>query len=252
MSNINIKSRYSKGYENANLELIKVTTNEQGQKLVSGRELHEVLEVNSNFTTWIKRMVDYGFIENVDYTLLSISGMQKGSGGHNKVDYILTLDMAKHIAMVQRTEIGMRVRNYFIECEKVAHNPYQHLSKELQFMIQLEQNQNQLDQRLVKLENNMTIDYQQQLDIQNAVARSAIKALGGYDSYAYRNKTVNRKTFNAIYKMLKTTFQVNSYKNIPTKSYDVAKELIAAWQPNEDLALMIRGANVQMVLGDAI
>ena len=77
MSNINIKSRYSKGYENANLELIKVTTNEQGQKLVSGRELHEVLEVNSNFTTWIKRMVDYGFIENVDYTLLSISGMQR-------------------------------------------------------------------------------------------------------------------------------------------------------------------------------
>jgi anti-repressor protein len=249
---VKLGTSQSRGYENYDMELIKVTTNEQGKKLVSGRELHEVLEIGRDFTTWIKKMIEYGFMENEDYILLTKTGEQKGRGGHNKVDYILTLDMAKHIAMVQRTEIGMRVRNYFIECEKVAHNPYQHLSKELQFMIQLEQNQNQLDQRLVKLENNMTIDYQQQLDIQNAVARSAIKALGGYDSYAYRNKTVNRKTFNAIYKMLKTTFQVNSYKNIPTKSYDVAKELIAAWQPNEDLALMIRGANVQMVLGDAI
>lgn len=73
---------------------------EQGQQLVSGCELHEVLEVNSNFTTWLKQMIDYGFVENVDYTLLCHFGTQKGSGGHNKVDYILTLDMAKHIAMV--------------------------------------------------------------------------------------------------------------------------------------------------------
>lgn len=101
-------------------ELIKVTANEEGQQLVSGRELYEVLEVSSNFTTWVKRMIEYGFQENVDYTLLSKNGTQKGSGGHNKVDYILTLDMAKHIAMVQRTEIGMQVRNYFLECEKIA------------------------------------------------------------------------------------------------------------------------------------
>lgn len=99
-------------------ELITIVTDERGQKLVSGRELHEVLEVSSNFTTWIKRMIVYGFEENIDYTLLSNFGTQTGSGGHNKVDYILTLEMAKHIAMVQRTEIGMRVRNYFLECEK--------------------------------------------------------------------------------------------------------------------------------------
>ena len=242
----------SLGYANVNLELIKVTTNEQGQKLVSGRELHEVLEIGRDFTTWIKKMIEYGFQENIDYVLLTQTGEQRGRGGHNKTDYILTLEMAKHIAMVQRTEIGMKVRNYFIECEKVAHNPYAHLSKELQMMIKLEQGQTQLDQRLMKLENNMTIDYGQQLEIQNAVSRAAIEALGGYDSYAYRTKTVNRKTFNAIYKMLKTTFQVNSYKNISTKNFEVAKELIATWKPNEDLVLMIRGANAQMLLGDVI
>lgn len=100
-------------------ELIKVTTNDQGQQLVSGRELHEVLGIKTPFKQWIDRMVAYGFKENMDFTTINIFVRRENSNlGNNKVDYILTLDMAKHIAMVQRTEIGMTVRNYFIECEK--------------------------------------------------------------------------------------------------------------------------------------
>ena len=102
-------------------ELIKVVTNEQGQKLVSGRELHEVLEVKTPFKQWIDRMIAYGFQENVDFTTINIFVQRENSNlGNNKTDYILTLDMAKHIAMVQRTEIGMKVRNYFLECEKAV------------------------------------------------------------------------------------------------------------------------------------
>ncbi len=110
-------------------ELITIVTNEQGQKLVSGRELHSVLEIGRDFTTWIKRMIEYGFQENVDFTTIwndTKTGVVVEYNGNSNsmvkrgysVDYILTLDMAKHIAMVQRTEIGMRVRNYFLECEK--------------------------------------------------------------------------------------------------------------------------------------
>ena len=98
-------------------ELVTIVTDERGQKLVSGRELHSVLEIGRDFTTWIKRMIVYGFEENVDYTVFTQTGVNP-KGGRPQVDYILTLDMAKHIAMVQRTEIGMRVRNYFLECEK--------------------------------------------------------------------------------------------------------------------------------------
>ena len=102
-------------------ELIKITTNEQGQKLVSGRELHEVLEIKTPFKQWMDRMIAYGFQENADFTTINIFVQRENSNlGNNKTDYILTLDMAKHIAMVQRTEIGMRVRNYFLECEKIA------------------------------------------------------------------------------------------------------------------------------------
>ncbi len=140
MSNINITPFYSKGYENS--ELIKVTTNEQGQKLVSARELHEVLESKERFSKWFERMLSYGFTSGQEYTSYQMVHPQ------NKqmiTDYALTLDMAKHIAMVQRTEVGMKVRNYFIECEKVVHNPYAHLSKEFQAIIMH-------DEKIMKLE----------------------------------------------------------------------------------------------------
>lgn len=260
MSNeVKLNVSQSRGYENANLELIKVTTNEQGQQLVSGRELHQALKVQQDFTDWIKKQLgSVDAVENEDFTRFPF---KREGNNATLYEYVLTLDIAKEICMCvgvsprtneETRQLSKQIRKYFIECEKVAHNPYAHLSKELQMMIKLEQGQTQLDQRLMKLENNMTIDYGQQLEIQNAVSRAAIKALGGYDSYAYRTKTVNRKTFNAIYKMLKTTFQVNSYKNISTKNFEVAKELIATWKPNEDLVLMIRGANAQMLLGDVI
>ena len=100
-------------------ELIKIQTNEQGQQLVSGRELHEVLGIGTPFKKWIDRMIDYGFIENVDFTTTDIFVQREDSNLGNKMkEYILTLDMAKHIAMLQRSEIGMTVRKYFIECEK--------------------------------------------------------------------------------------------------------------------------------------
>lgn len=95
-------------------ELIKIQTNEQGQQLVSGRELHEVLGIKSRFNDWIRNMIAYGFVEDMDYTKFLVQCVR----GQNQYDYILTLEMAKHIAMVQRSEIGMTVRKYFIECEK--------------------------------------------------------------------------------------------------------------------------------------
>lgn len=82
--------------------------------VVSARELHTALEVQTDFSDWCKRMFEYGFTENQDYSLLKIGERS----AHNKTDYLLTLDTAKEIAMLQRTPIGKQVRNYFIEKEK--------------------------------------------------------------------------------------------------------------------------------------
>lgn len=158
----------TRGYENANLELIKVTTNEQGQKLVSGRELHEVLEIGTKYQDWINRMIEFGFQEDVDFTVIT-QPTQKREGSRivtrNLENHILTLEMAKHIAMVQRTEIGMKVRNYFIECEKVAQNPYANLSPELKAIFaidnkqqELERQQKVIDQRLTNIEENAKLE----------------------------------------------------------------------------------------------
>lgn len=165
MSEIKLNVSQSRGYENANVELIKVTTNEQGQKLVSGRELHEVLGIGTQFTKWIQRMIDYGFVEGMDFTTISQKRLTAQGNATEFTDYILTLEMAKHIAMVQRTEIGMKVRNYFIECEKVAQNPYANLSPELKAIFaidnkqqELERQQKVIDQRLTNIEENAKLE----------------------------------------------------------------------------------------------
>jgi len=83
-----------------------------GKKAVSGRDLHYFLEVETPFHKWIPRMLEYGFIENVDWTKVS-SNNQSYS-----FDYALSMDCAKEISMIQRTEKGKIARQYFIECEK--------------------------------------------------------------------------------------------------------------------------------------
>ena len=239
MSNINITPFYSKGYENS--ELIKVTTNEQGQKLVSARELHEVLESKERFSKWFERMLSYGFTSGQEYTSYQMVHPQ------NKqmiTDYALTLDMAKHIAMVQRTEVGMKVRNYFIECEKMAHNPYANLSPELQMLIKLEQGQTELNQRVGDLENNMTIDYSQQETLRLAISTRVYQLLGN----AKENVKLRSKVYSSLHRCIKKQFSVNSYKNIAVKEFENAKAMITVWMPDEIMMLAIQGAKSQMSL----
>ena len=102
-------------------ELIKITTNESGVNCVSARELHEGLEVKRDFTTWIKgRITKYNFEENTDFTIMNLAHQNGGAswGGSNKLDYIITVDMAKELCMVENNDLGRKFRKYFIACEK--------------------------------------------------------------------------------------------------------------------------------------
>ena len=102
-------------------ELIKITTNEDGQKLVSARELHEGLKVKSKFNDWItKRITKYGFEENQDFILVTqkkVTNNPKNPYTEQK-DYVITVDMAKELCMVENNELGRQFRKYFIEAEK--------------------------------------------------------------------------------------------------------------------------------------
>lgn len=129
------------------------------------------------------------------------------------------------------------------------HNPYGNLYKELQAIFVIDHKQQEMDIRITKLENTMTIDYGQQNDIQALVSKKVISVLGGTDSPAYKNKTVSSKAFKEIYRWLKRKFEVNSYKNIAVKDFERSKEIIPQWEPSEELQLMIKGSNSQMRLG---
>lgn len=95
-------------------ELIPISDN-AGRLTVSARALHEFLQVQTAFRHWIERMFEYDFSNGVDYTPVIFDHPQNKQ---QLIDYALTLDCAKEIAMIQRTERGKQARRYFIECEK--------------------------------------------------------------------------------------------------------------------------------------
>lgn len=86
----------------------------QAQQTVNARELHAFLESKQEFSNWIKnRIEDYGFLDGVDF-LTNLSKTQ----GRPRIDYFLSLDMAKELSMVERNAKGKQARQYFIDCEK--------------------------------------------------------------------------------------------------------------------------------------
>ncbi len=105
-------------------ELIKINETE-GKKTVSARELHQKLEATERFNSWMDRMLKYGFELNTDYTTVKVLTEVQNNGGIQKREldeYYISIDMAKEICMIQRSEIGKKFRQYFIECEKALNN----------------------------------------------------------------------------------------------------------------------------------
>ena len=96
-------------------ELIKVTKDDKGISVVSGRELHDFLEVTERYSSWFLRMTKYGFEKSVDYVGCKVFNTL---AKQELQDHALTLDMAKEISMIQRTDKGKQARQYFIEVEK--------------------------------------------------------------------------------------------------------------------------------------
>ena len=90
----------------------------QDCQTVDARELHTFLGVGRDFSNWIKgRIEEYDFEENQDFVCSPIPA-SKGRGGQNRIDYALTLDMAKELSMVEKTARGKEARKYFIACER--------------------------------------------------------------------------------------------------------------------------------------
>jgi phage anti-repressor protein len=96
---------------------------DQKTKTINARDLHGFLGVGRDFSNWIKgRIEEYGFLENQDFSY--DSGLAKigerETGATRRIEYRLTLDMAKELCMIEKTERGKQARKYFIACERAV------------------------------------------------------------------------------------------------------------------------------------
>ena len=201
------------------MELIKIIERE-GRQLVSGRELHEFLEIKTKYKDWFPRMVEYGFEEEIDFMKVA----QKRATNNLKnpvttvIDHAISIDMAKEISMIQRTEKGKAARQYFINCEKKL-KEVKKLSPmelmELQFKALKEQEEKiaQVENRVDKLEEDMPLFQIDCKEIQALVRKKGIEALGGYRSIAYNDNSLRGKVYSDIQQQIRREFGVLRYEN---------------------------------------
>ncbi len=131
-----------------NNTLVPVQENENGEVVVSGRMLHQALEIKTRYDNWFKRMIEYGFEENIDY----IATVQKWTTAQGNltqhIDHIIKLDMAKELSMIQRSEPGKKARQYFIQVEKAWNSPEMIMKRALQIA----------DKKIIDLEKKIELD----------------------------------------------------------------------------------------------
>ena len=214
------------------MELIKIIERD-GRQLVSGRELHEFLEIGTKYKDWFRRMVEYGFEEEIDFIRVA----QKRATNNLKnpvttvIDHAISIDMAKEISMIQRTEKGKIARQYFINCEKKL-KTVKKLSPmelmELQFKALKEHKEKiaQVENRVYKLEEDMPLFQINCKEIQALVRKKGIEALGGYRSIAYNDNSLRGKVYSDIQQQIRREFGVLRYEAIKRSQLEMAKEII--------------------------
>lgn len=214
------------------MELIKIIERE-GRQLVSGRELHEFLEIGTKYKDWFPRMVEYGFEEEVDF----IKVAQKRATNNLKnpvttvIDHAISIDMAKEISMIQRTEKGKTARQYFINCEKKLKevkklSPMELMELQFKALKEHEEKIAQVENKVDKLEEDMPLFQIDCKEIQALVRKKGIEALGGYRSIAYNNNSLRGKVYSDIQHQIRREFGVVRYEAIKRSQLEMAKEII--------------------------
>jgi anti-repressor protein len=236
-------------------DLIPVQNNDKGIQVVSGRDLHDFLGVKAQYTDWLKRMINYGFVENVDFTVIHKNVKDDTAfGGVRKLkDIAMILDMAKEVSMIQRTPQGKQARQYFINVEKAYRSQQQRPMT--------------LDDKLAaiaqsNIETKKAID-QNTKDIQDLKENQTINP----GEYSYLNRLVSKKvyeyaknsTINFTKKQIGELFKdisngIKQVSNIKTRSqiragqYNDVIDYVCAWIPSVATVQVVK--NMDLDLGD--
>lgn len=148
-------------------ELIKIHYDSE-RPTVNGRDLHDALQVKTAYKDWFPRMCDYGFTEGTDFC----SFLSESSGGRPAVNHQLTIDMAKQLCMIQRTDIGRKFRQYFIQVEEAWNSPEAVMARALQFanhQLALLNHQNMELTETVAVQNQQILEMQPKVSYYDVV-----------------------------------------------------------------------------------
>jgi anti-repressor protein len=161
-TNLSAKPNGSLAQKNESVNELQIIEKD-GIQAVSARELYKGLEITERFSNWFNRICAYGFVENEDFLGCKVFNTL---AKQELQDYVVSLDMAKQICMLQRSELGKKYRNYLIKLEKAWNTPEAVMARALQVA-------------------NQTLD-----NIKQQVAIMQPKAVV-YDELVDRSKTMN-------------------------------------------------------------
>ena len=202
------------------IQITKNTINAAEINSVNAREIHKYLEVKTKFADWIKRAIEkYDFIENQDYAIL-----KNGNGNNAYIDYIVVLDMAKELAMLENNPKGKETRKYFIEFEKQGKNLINQQSQEIQLLQGMLNTISKMDNRVTELEQTRRLENWQELALIEAKNKKVYSIAEKHD--LSNDKEMIRKLHSRVWKCLKKRFNVPRYNEIPAIYFNQAKTTI--------------------------
>ena len=237
-------------------ELVPVYETSTGEKVVYGSELHEVLEVKSRFNDWIRnRLKDCDAEENSDYESFTKNLVK---GGRPQTEYLIKLDTAKEMAMLERNEKGKQVRRYFIQIEKKYKEIESDLcgiSEELRAVIVVDKRVTKIEKRIDRLEHDIPLYGAEADEVCNHVKRKGTEMLGGKESNAYKDAKLRSEVYTDIYNQIKREFglydekgRFKTYKALKRRYVCEAHELIDAYELPVYLEERVKECNAQMIM----
>lgn len=151
-------------------ELIKINY-ETTMPTVSARELYKGLEVTERFQSWFNRQLQYGFEESVDF----IGCKEFNTLAKQELqDYQISVDMAKQICMIQRTDKGRQYRQYFLDLEKAWNTPEQILARAVKMadkLIKAEKAKNEQLEMTVAVQKQQLAEQKPKLTYEDVVLK---------------------------------------------------------------------------------
>ncbi|MDD7515904.1 antA/AntB antirepressor family protein [Ruminococcus flavefaciens] len=206
-------------------DLIKVNYDKADRPTVMGRELHKALEIKTPYKKWFDRMCEYGFTENSDFVTMD-KNVRRADGTEmpqKQYDHQLTIDMAKEICMIQRSDVGRKYRQYFISVEKQWNSPEATMKRALRFA---DNTIKQLEQELA----DVLITVEQERTLRNEIEIKAIDLCGSGRVYSVLGTTLRI----LIIAKLCEAFGVAKTNLIKASQYNAAIEICRSFKPDKN------------------